>query len=265
VSAAEPSQAYWRLCAQSDAVVLGTLTVPRDSGGRIAGKDDYARIEFHPTQIMKGKLTPEPFVRYYLGVAPHEVEQKTLLALNGKPVIAFLILAADDRSNPALYFAQNVHGVEAAVPQRVKEIGAEIDRQKDVLAHWKSDPSVSHFAAAKVLIDKTTVRSSTTQAFKDIEALGHEGVSAIIAQMDDRRALGVQQIELVNPPNFWEGIRHYGPKEVVDALSAILNQITAEDFGFIENGGSDAARDHAVEGWRIYDDILRDHPAALRN
>jgi|HubBroStandDraft_5_1064220.scaffolds.fasta_scaffold45110_4 hypothetical protein len=260
----EPSREYWRLCAQADVVVLGTLSVPRDGKGAIAGEDNWAHIALHPARIMKGHLPSEAVVRYYLGKESGDVSKETLLALDGQSVVAFLVTSSEGSGRPAQYFAQSEHGAEAAQPALVKEVDTEIARQDDVLAHWGPDSGAKDFTTVKALIDRTTTRDGATEAFKNLEALGQDGVSAMIAQMDDHRDLGVQQIELVNPPNFWEGIRHYGPKEVVDALSAILNQITAEEFGFIENGGSDEERDHAVAGWRIYDDVLRNHPTALK-
>ena len=76
--------------------------------------------------------------------------------------------------------------------------------------------------------------------------------------MDDRRALTNPTISLVNhSPDAFEGIRHYGPKVMVDALVAVLNQVTGESFGFIYNGGTTQERDAAVRGWRIYLDHLR--------
>jgi hypothetical protein len=262
--AAEPSRAYWRLCAQADAIVLGTLSVPHDGKGAIAGADGWARIALRAERTMKGNLPPEPAVRFYLGADPGEVTKETLLALDGKPVIAFLLFSTDGDSRPAFYFAQSERGVAAAEPARVAEIDAEIVRQNGVLAHWAPDTGTANFTSVRLLIGKTTTKDGAAQAFKDLEALGRGGVSAMIAQMDDRRDLGVHQMELENPKGFWESFRHYGPEDVVDALDAILNQITGEDFGDIENGGSDEERDHTVAGWRIYDDVARNHPAALK-
>jgi hypothetical protein len=49
--------------------------------------------------------------------------------------------------------------------------------------------------------------------------------------MDDRRSLPDPRISLKNKsPQAFEGLRHYGPQEVVDALAAILNQITGQKF-----------------------------------
>ena len=75
----------------------------------------------------------------------------------------------------------------------------------------------------------------------------------MIAQMDDRRPLRTQAISLVNhAPDAFEGMRHYGPEQVVDGLNAVLSQITGESFGSIENGGSGRQRDAAVAGWRVF-------------
>lgn len=108
------------------------------------------------------------------------------------------------------------------------------------------------------LIEKTLNKATEHQAFADLEALGCPVVPAIIARMDDRRKLPDPQISLINKsPKAFEGIRHYGPQEVVDALAAILNQLTGQHFGFIYNGATEAERTKTVRGWR---DFLRKTP-----
>jgi len=109
------------------------------------------------------------------------------------------------------------------------------------------------------LIKKIVHKKTETKAFADLEALGCAAVPSIIRRMDDRRKLPIPAISLKNKsPQALEGLRHYGPKEVVDALAAILNQITGQDFGSIYNGATEADRTHAVRGWR---DWLRRTPA----
>jgi hypothetical protein len=95
--------------------------------------------------------------------------------------------------------------------------------------------------------------------FDQLIAKGPDAVPTIIALMDDRRRLAVPAISLVNKsPDAFEGMRHYGPALMVDALSAVLNQITGEHFGFIYNGASDAERRATVTAWRQY---LRSQPS----
>jgi hypothetical protein len=114
-------------------------------------------------------------------------------------------------------------------------------------------------ARVAALIEKTVHRETEQQAFKDLESLGCAAVPSIIARMDDRRKLQEHYIALKNNfPGAFEGIRQYGPEEVVDALAAILNQLTTQHFGFIYNGATGAERTRTVEGWRKF---LRSTPA----
>jgi hypothetical protein len=89
--------------------------------------------------------------------------------------------------------------------------------------------------------------------FDRLIAMGPDAVPAIVSQMDDRRPLAVQAISLINKsPDAFEGMRHYGPELMVDALAAVLNQISGQHFGFIYNGASEQDRRATVAGWRRY-------------
>ena len=109
------------------------------------------------------------------------------------------------------------------------------------------------------LIEKMLKADTEQKAFSDLEALGCAAVPATIRRMDDRRALPDPRISLRNKsPDAFEGIRHYGPTQVVDALAAILNQVTGQHFGFIYNGATDAERTKTIQGWR---EFLKSTPA----
>lgn len=104
-----------------------------------------------------------------------------------------------------------------------------------------------------VLIERMLKANTEQKAFSDLEALGCAAVPAIIGRMDDRRSLPDPRISLRNKsPQAFEGIRHYGPQQVVDALAAILNQITGQNFGFIYNGANDEERTKTIQGWRNF-------------
>jgi hypothetical protein len=88
-----------------------------------------------------------------------------------------------------------------------------------------------------------------------LEEYGVSGVPYIILGLNDFRKLPVKSISLINDfPDAFEGIRHYSPHLVVDALAAILNQITGVHFGFIYNGNdtTDDQRNQCIRGWYIY-------------
>jgi len=103
------------------------------------------------------------------------------------------------------------------------------------------------------LIEQMLKADTEQRAFSDLESLGCAAVPAVIQRMDDRRSLPDSRISLRNKsPQAFEGIRHYGPQQVVDALAAILNQLTGQDFGFIYNGGTNEERTKAIQGWRKF-------------
>jgi len=87
--------------------------------------------------------------------------------------------------------------------------------------------------------------------FDQLIAMGPEAVPTLVALMDDRRPLAWSGISLENrAPDAFEAVRHYGPVLMVDALAAVLNQITGEQFGFIYNGATEAQRAATVAGWK---------------
>ena len=109
-----------------------------------------------------------------------------------------------------------------------------------------------------VLIKRMLNAKTEQKAFSDLEALGCPAVPAIIRLMDDRRVLPDPRISLSNKsPQAFEAVRHYGPVQVVDALAAILNQLTGQDFGFIYNGGTDEERTRTVQGWNKFLDTAQ--------
>ena len=63
----------------------------------------------------------------------------------------------------------------------------------------------------------------------------------------------------INRQNAFEGITHYHPQTVVDALAVILSQLTGREFGFISNGATDSERTKTIQGSR---DFLSKTPAA---
>ena len=106
-----------------------------------------------------------------------------------------------------------------------------------------------------VLIDRMLKSSTEHKAFAELEALGCPAVPAIIQRMDDRRDLPDKHISLRNKSkDAWESMRHYIVEKVVDALDAILNQMTGESFGYIDTdkdeSTTDAERAKVIQGWR---------------
>ncbi|HEX8802472.1 MAG TPA: carboxypeptidase-like regulatory domain-containing protein [Terriglobales bacterium] len=113
-----------------------------------------------------------------------------------------------------------------------------------------SSPEIDQRVTA--LIEKMSDQKTEQQAFTDLESLGCPAVPAIIKHMDDRRKLPDPHIERINPPGAFEGLAHYGPEKIVDALALILANTTGQQFGWIYNGATDTERDQAVHDWREF-------------
>jgi len=111
-------------------------------------------------------------------------------------------------------------------------------------------------AKVKSGVDRALAAKSQEEvqaAFDSIVQLGCPAAPEIVDRMDDRRELPVPYIRLANDsPQAFEAFRQYGPEVVVDALAAILNDITVGDCGFIFNGAPEAKRAEAVECWRKF-------------
>lgn len=50
-------------------------------------------------------------------------------------------------------------------------------------------------------------------------------------------------------PGAFEGRRHYSPNAVHDALAAVLNQLTGENFVFVYNGATQQERESNRRKW----------------
>ncbi len=262
---AEDGAQLWRICAQSELIVSGTLSVqlnksdaiPRDSSG-------YAPIFVKVERTLKGKPAPSLIFRHYAENDHYGVSNKTLVALDGHKVVVFLLSASTDGVNRDWYLAGYREGIEPETNKLTAAIALEVARQDDLLHNWKPTETGPVVRQVHNLIQQTLEQDTEAQAFVRLEALGTTAVPAIIDQMDDRRALAKRQIALRNfSPNRFEEFRLYGPEKVVDALAAILNQITSDDFGFIYNGGTDEERARTVAGWRVYQGVLLHHPEWL--
>lgn len=81
-------------------------------------------------------------------------------------------------------------------------------------------------------VDKLTKTPEGQEvALRELEAMGDAAVPFIVGHLGDTRPLAEPRMSLVNhAADAFEGLRHYSPKSVHDALSALLNQITVESF-----------------------------------
>jgi hypothetical protein len=238
------------LVAASNQIVVGRMTITPEVATRIRGKATaYLDIPVAVSQTIRGPQYSNLSFKVYPNDAPYSPSNAAVLGFGEAPALIFLT-----RANNQLFFAGDT---PAALQPGANAAGAvaEVTRQESLLKNWHADNSLPQYRAVHDLIAQLGTVSGAEQqrVFDRIEALGQQAVPAIVAQMDDRRPLRNRAMALRNhEADAFEGSRYYGPELVVDALSAILNQITGVSFGSIENGASNSDRDAAVAGWRVY-------------
>ena len=254
--------------AASDIVAVGTLDVPKKKLTAEARTERrnrrYVNIPLQIEHVLKGQWTgADAAIRFY----PDSFRDPSVDWIIGSSERKSIVFLFEFDSNPPdLYFA--IHDIAALQPvtdTSLSKVKAEIDRQAQLLRHWRVMSDLPHFDRVKTLIaslrairadviGRDAAIKTQQSIFSSLEKLGTAAVPAIVMQMNDFRPLPVSYIKLQNNfgrPGF-EAYRQYSPDAVVDALSALLNQITGHDFGYIANGASRGKRQAAVNGWRVY-------------
>ena len=247
----------WPLVAKSSVILTGTLEMPVDRIRACLASNCHAYVDVTVTtgQVLKGHAPPHLAVRWFTELRHHAPEPERVISFNGRQALIFLH-EVQDPAVKGFYFAGDTpRALSDAGDAHVQEVRREVAAQQEILLRFAEDfPPAKEPLLGKVrgLMDAATRKATQADAFRRLEELGTEGVPAIIIAMDDRRDLADAAISLRNLHGGWEGVRHYGPQKVVDAMDAILNQITGEYFGDIQNGGTEAERNAVVERWRIY-------------
>ena len=248
------------LVIKSHFIIKGKIDVPKSEIklNKESNSHSYIELALKTGKIFKGKVkeTENISIRYYTDEKWYKPCTNTLIKLDNKEVIVFLV-----KSNGALYFARSspnsLLGVKKGMDEKIIE---EIERQNEILSapdRARSAEEELIYQKVKSLIETSLILEKQQSSYKDLEELGMKAVPAIISLMNDYRPLPSNRISFINKSkNSFEAIRHYGPEVVVDALAAILNQITGKSYGSIYNGATDNERRHTINGWKIYSSTL---------
>ena len=116
--------------------------------------------------------------------------------------------------------------------------------------------------------DKIEVLQATL--LDQLESIGPAAVPYIVKNMDVRKPLAVTHMRLANKfPNAWEGYRTYRPRQVVDALAAILDLLTGKtmlaETDIFNGEGSSADRDALIAAWKKFVQSAKDRSSHGRN
>lgn len=103
---------------------------------------------------------------------------------------------------------------------------------------------------SKLVNQTTKSEKAERKAFSELESLGSQAVPYLVGHLGDMRPLAAREISFENKAtDAFEGVRHYGPNTVHDALAAILNQITNQNFVFVYNGATSQEREENRRKW----------------
>lgn len=251
-----------RVHTAAQRIVRGVLRVDREDLAGAQQDSQHVRVVVEACEHVLGPPAARVAFRVYVrapteGARDDEFAAAQLLALDGHERVVYLgapgarflagwdhhlaVREPDEAFLERVRHRQRLHEAMAQQP-----LAIEREREERIRA-----------------ILRRIVRDEEHQqrAFAQLLALGEPDVPALIAAMDDRRRLPVRSIRLENrAADAFEPYRRYGPELVVDAVDAILNQLTWESFGSIQNGASDAEREACVRGWRIYAHYLTRRP-----
>ncbi|OWV21542.1 hypothetical protein B7982_10535 [Fibrobacter sp. UWB2] len=255
-----PQKALWLDVAKSRFIVAGTFQVDTNKLKEIIETESgYLNFTLSIDSVLKGELqTKELNIAKYIFSKKdksHRSNDSSLFLLNGKKTIDFLI--ESPASTESLFMLGNIdNSLTSKTEDTIKVITNEVKQQQEITddkTFFSICPNDKNSARVKRLIADMHNGAKANDAYIELEKMGFDAVPSMICQMDDRRELAQKHISLENKnPKAWEAYRHYSPKVVVDVLEAILNQITGQSFGFIENGGTEEERANTVRGWRTY-------------
>ncbi len=252
--AADPALSVHLL--QSRVVVVGVPEADAQKLAAEAAKDrpDYLAIPVKVAEVIKGEAPTTLSVMHYARDVAYLPTNAALSAHSGQNSLMFLVESSSATGQSQFYFGRP-DSLGDARPEAVVALKSELARQGNILKSWSRDQNLPHYREVGALIGSLAsikagpgARDAQQAIFQQIEALGEASVPAIVAQLDDRRALAEQQISLVNhSTNAFEGVRHYVVYSIGDALTAILNQITGAYFDSYNR-----LTDASLAGWRIY-------------
>jgi hypothetical protein len=251
---------YWRTIANSSNIYYVNSSYIKNNIDDYT-INNYAEINIPILGTLKGEIKDEVVLRMYMYKENYDF-------IHSLPNDIEILIFLQKRYNPwgtaygneyNYYIAGNITGsIIADNENLLNYVMNEIAFQAQIIneqlyKHFNINNNLNN--DIRNIINNITNRRMQQDCFKRLENYGNIGIPYIILFLDDFRELPIKSISLDNNfPGAFEGTRHYGPYLVVDALAAILNQITGENFGFIYNGDDtfDEERKQCVNGWYIY-------------
>jgi hypothetical protein len=105
--------------------------------------------------------------------------------------------------------------------------------------------------AAKIhrWVDALTHERDEEKAVAALVSLGPDAAPYLVGELGDMRPLPSESVSIHMSGSF-EGLSHYGPKVVHDAVTLVLNEITGKNFEFVYNVADPAMRARNTQQWQ---------------
>jgi hypothetical protein len=255
----------WRMLAASDVVVAGKLRVPAEDFRRARGDAKWPAVDLSidVRRIIKGDVGTGPLaIRYVPHDHPHGVAPDVVSGLDGKDVVAFLVVEASaSGSAEHRYFTwQSRKSACPALMESDERKVVEIEKETAAQQAVASDPQLEardtgqpEYSRVKALIGRMLKRRSQDDAIRSLLSLRESAIPSIVVLMDDRRRLPQRHMAVKGDPDSFEGVSLYQPETVFDALDVVLHVLSGgESFGSVKNGATDRVRRRVLSGWRVY-------------
>jgi len=246
-----------RRAAASSLVVVGELRGDAEElKARETGPPDYVELGVAVDRTLAGDRFESVVFRVFAGPpAPDRHSAEYLRTQLGERRILFLVQA---ESRLYLTGAGSGDALPPATEESVERIARVLRLQEELAARPLPVASPIARQVDGLVSGLTADPDRQRENLAMLERLGLDAVPAIVARLDDRRPLPERSVSFANRSSgAFEGVRHYSPEQVVDALAALLNQLTGESFGLSYNRATDAERSHAVRAWRAYAQFLK--------
>ena len=248
--AGSPVNPEWRLVADSTLIIRARMDVPVEKVDETirTGKESFVTLRFEVRDTLKGAGGLKSVDAIYRsGAESYNAAPKTVLALNGKEVLVFI---------SGRYLVQEKEAILPFEPDKAEQLSKEASNQRIIEENFARLPAGMPDdlqGTVSTLIDEMTDEDTQQDAVRRLQRLGPRAAPSIIRLMDDRRPLPLNRTMFINNhPKAFEGISHYRPQVVVDALATVLSGMTDCSFGSINNGGSEDERRTVVNAWRVY-------------
>jgi hypothetical protein len=244
----------WYMAETADVIVSGKLHVSKNP---VISTDKLAEplaVTLDIQKILKGSVTPSKIGLHYQSVkGEDEPLEAKLRHLNGQNVIVFAYLFPDRGYYIDLYFGEDrvIESTPSSLAKVTDAVAQQVSAAK-VLERYNTGGDIEKKVTDAIDALSNESESTKNGGINQLVTLGCTGVPFIIKHMRDYRPFHGDLALKTRAPDAFEGLMHYNPQLVYDALSNLLTYITGAYFYHAEGFETQENREVDYHGWVAY-------------